>query len=90
MKAKTVGKALADVEAEALLGTFPDTLSEVVNRQMRKHLPVWRPRHRTKQKLTLLQDCRKHSCRHTLIEVKAKAVISTFQHLPAKIVKDTH
>ena len=30
MKAKTVGKALADVEAEALLGTFPDTLSEVV------------------------------------------------------------
>ena len=56
MKAKTVGKALADVEAEALLGTFPDTLSEVVARQMRKHLPVWRPRHRTKQKLTLLQD----------------------------------
>ena len=30
MKAKTVGKALADVEAEALLGTFADTLSEVV------------------------------------------------------------
>ena len=25
-----VGKALADVEAEALVGTFPDTLSEVV------------------------------------------------------------
>ena len=26
----TVGKTLRDVEAEALVGTFPDTLSEVV------------------------------------------------------------
>ena len=57
---------------------------------MRKHLPVWRPRHRAKQKLTLLQDCRKNTVVDTLIEVKAKAVISTFQHVPAKIVKDTH
>ena len=30
MDAKTVGKTLGDVEAEALVGTFPDTLSEVV------------------------------------------------------------
>ena len=29
-KAKTVGKTLRDVEAEALVGTFPDTLSKVV------------------------------------------------------------
>ena len=28
--AKTVGKTLANEEAEALVGTFPDTLSEVV------------------------------------------------------------
>ena len=51
---------------------------------------MWRPRHRAKQKLTLLQDCRKNTVVDTLIEVKAKAVISTFQHVPAKIVKDTH
>ena len=30
-------------------------------RQIPKHLAVCRPRHRVKQKLTLLQDCRKHS-----------------------------
>ena len=30
MEAKTVGKTLGDVEAEALVGTFPDTRSEVV------------------------------------------------------------
>ena len=30
MNAKTVSKPLRDVEAEALVGTFPDTLSEVV------------------------------------------------------------
>ena len=38
VKAKTVGKALADVEAEALVGTFPDTLSEVVAKTNAKTL----------------------------------------------------
>ena len=30
MKAKTVGKILGDMKADALVGTFPDTLSKVV------------------------------------------------------------
>ena len=38
LKAKTVGKTLADVEAEALVGTFPDTLSEVVAKTNAKTL----------------------------------------------------
>ena len=55
---------------------------------MRKHLPVWTPRHLAKQKLTLLQDCRKNTVVDTLIEVKAKAVISKSPHVELKIVTD--
>ena len=62
LKAKTVGKTLGEVEAEA---RFLTRYHRWWLRQMRKHLSVWRPRHRAKQKLTLLQDWRKHSCRHT-------------------------
>ena len=32
MEAKTVGKTLGDVEAQALVKTFPDTLSAVVGK----------------------------------------------------------
>ena len=56
---------------------------------MRKHLPVCRPRHRGKQKLTLLQDWRKNTVVDTLIEVKAEAVMTTFPHVQAKIVSNT-
>ena len=64
--AKTFGETLGAVEAEALVGTFFDTLSEVVAKtNAEKNLLAWRLRHRAKQKLTLLQDCRKHICRHT-------------------------
>ena len=63
--AKPFGKTLADLKAKVLVGTFLDTLSEVVAKTNAENLLVWRLRHRAKQKLTLLQDWRKNSCQHT-------------------------
>ena len=56
MKAKAVNKTLGDVEAEELVDTLANTQSEVVAKRNSTHLPVRRPKHRSKQKVTLLQD----------------------------------
>ena len=54
MKAKTVGKRLADVEVEALIDTLSDALSEVVAKIIGDTLTCVQAEAPAKHKLTLL------------------------------------
>ena len=58
MKPKVVNKTLSDVEAEELVDTLGNTLLEVVAKRNATHQPVSRPKHFSKQKVTLWQEKR--------------------------------
>lgn len=74
MKAKAVNKTLGDVEAEELFDTLAITLLEAVARRNSTHYAVLRPKHRSKQKVTLLQD-KRITHLSTLIEVEGEVLV---------------
>ena len=51
---------------------------------------MWRTRHRSKQKVTLLEDLKAYTVVHTLIKVDDEALAYTKAHVFAQVNAKTH
>ena len=77
MDAKTVGKAVGDVEAQALVKRFPDTLSEMVSKTTANSLTCVEDGKPDKKEADTLAREEAYTVVDTLNEVKAKALVYT-------------